>query len=140
VRDALDDIALQLLGVMLREAHCTLEILPAETLIGERIAAVEARTPAAVCVASLPGDLMATRHVCKRLRARLPDLCLIVGRLLNSHKAPERSGRILKAAGSQHVASTLEELRDLLQQVVRGGRPSAAPKQLQSGSGPATAR
>src|SRR5690606_6439685 len=36
VRDTLDDIALQLLSVMLREAYCTLEILSPETLIGER--------------------------------------------------------------------------------------------------------
>src|SRR5690606_21571050 len=34
VRDTLDDIALQLLRVLLREAHCTLEILSPETLIG----------------------------------------------------------------------------------------------------------
>ena len=139
VRDMLDDLALQLLGVMLREVHGTLEILSAETLIGERIAEVEARKPAAVCIVSLPGDLMATRHMCKRLRARLPDLCLVVGRLLNSRKAPERSCRILKGAGAQHVVSTLEELRDLLQQVVRGARPGATAKEVQAESGPAMA-
>jgi hypothetical protein len=119
VRDLLDDIALRLLSVMLREVHCTLEILSADMLIGERIAEVEARQPAAVCIASLPGDLTATRHVCKRLRARLPGLPLIVGRLLNSRKAPERSCQLLKAAGAQHVASTLEEFRDLLRQAIR---------------------
>jgi hypothetical protein len=140
VRDTLDDIALQLLRVMLREVHCTLEILSPETLIGERIAEVEARKPAAVCIASLSGDLMATRHVCKRLRARLPGLPLVVGRLLNSRKAPERSRRLLKAAGAQHVVSTLEELRDLLQQVVRNARPGATPEELQLNPGLAAAR
>jgi len=139
VRDTLDDIALQLLRVMLREVHCTLEILSPQTLIGERIAEVEVRRPAAVCIASLPGDLMATRHVCKRLRARLPALPLIVGRLLNSRKAPERSRQLLKAAGAQHVVSTLEELRDLLQQVVRSA-PGATPDELQLNSGLAAAR
>lgn len=135
VRDTLDDIALRLLRVMLREVHCTLEILSPETLIGERIAEVETRKPAAVCIASLPGGQMATRHVCKRLRARLPGLPLIVGRLLNSRKVTERSRQLLKAAGAQHVASTLEELRDLLQQVVHNARPSATPEQLQLNSG-----
>ncbi|MEX2494541.1 MAG: AI-2E family transporter [Woeseia sp.] len=125
VRDTLDEIALQLLGVMLREVHCSLEILSPDTLIGERIAEVEARKPAAVCIASLPGDLMATRHVCKRLRARLPGLPLIVGRLLSSRNAPERSRQLLKAAGAQQVVSTLEEFRDLLQQVVRNALPGA---------------
>ena len=135
VRDMLDDIALQLLRVMLREVHCTLEILSPETLIGERIAEVEARNPAAVCIVSLPGDLMATRHVCKRLRARLPGLRLIVGRLPNSRKAPERSSRILKAAGAQHVASTLDELRDMLQEIVRTVRPGAASEEPQPPTG-----
>lgn len=135
VRDTLDDIALRLLRMMLREVHCTLEILSPETLIGERIAEVETRKPAAVCIASLPGGQMATRHVCKRLRARLPGLPLIVGRLLNSRKVTARSRQLLKAAGAQHVASTLEELRDLLQQVVHNARPGATPEQLQLGSG-----
>jgi hypothetical protein len=134
VRDPLDDIALQLLAVMLREVHCTLEILSPQTLIGERIAEVEGRKPAAVCIASLPGDLMATRHVCKRLRARLPGLSLMVGRLLSSRKAPERSCQLLKAAGAQHVVSTLEELRDLLQQVVRNSRPDATAEESRSNS------
>ncbi|HEX2138898.1 MAG TPA: AI-2E family transporter [Woeseiaceae bacterium] len=134
VRDTLDDIALQLLGVLLRETDCTLQILSPEALIGERIAEVEARKPAAVCIASLPGDLMATRHVCKRLRARLPAVPLIVGRLLNSRSAPERSRQLLKAAGAQHVVSTLDEFRDLLQQVVRNARPGATAEEgLNSG-------
>ena len=139
VRDTLDEIALQLLGVMLREAHCTLEILSPEALIGERIAAVEERKPAAVCIASLPGDLAATRHVCKRLRARLPNLPLIVGRLLNARKAPERSVQLLKAAGAQHVAATLEELRDLLQQVVRNKQQGLRREQPQLNLGVAEA-
>ncbi|HEX5766430.1 MAG TPA: AI-2E family transporter [Woeseiaceae bacterium] len=135
VRDMLDDIALQLLRVLLREAHCTLEILSPETLIGERIAEVEERKPAAVCIASLPGDLAATRHVCKRLRARLPNLPLFVGRLLNSRKAPERSVHLLKAAGAQHVAATLGEMRDLLQQLVRSKQTGLAHEQVQFDSG-----
>ena len=122
VRDPLDDVALQLLRLMLREVNCTLEILSPETLVGERIAEVELRKPAAVCIASLPGDLTAARHVCKRLRARLAGVPLFVGRLLTSRKVPERSRQLLKAAGAQHVVATLEELRSLLQQVVRNVR------------------
>jgi predicted PurR-regulated permease PerM len=140
VRDELDALALQLLGVMLREFHCVLEILPADTLIGERIAEVEARRPAAVCIASLPGDLTATRHVCKRLRARLPGLPVVVGRLLSSRRAPERSCQLLKSAGAQHVVSTLEEFRDLLRQVVRNARPAARPEEAPPAPGLAAAR
>jgi hypothetical protein len=140
VRDALDTLALQLLGVLLRDSRCVLEILPADTLIGERIAEVEARQPAAVCVASLPGELTTTRHVCKRLRARLPGLPIVVGRLLSSRKAPERSGQLLKSAGAEHVASTLEEFRDLLRQVVRNARPATQPEAVPQNASLAAAR
>lgn len=140
VRDALDSLALQLLGVMLRESRCVLEILPADTLIGERIAEVEARQPAAVCVVSLPGELTTTRHLCKRLRARLPGLPIVVGRLLSSRKAPERSCQLLKSAGAEHVASTLEEFRDLLRQVVRNARPATRPEEVPQNASLATAR
>ena len=130
VRDPLDDIALQLLGLTLREVDCTFEILSSDTLIGERIAQVEARKPAAVCIASLPGDLRATRHICKRLRARAPVLPLVVGRLLVSGM-PERSRELLKAAGAQHVVATLGEMRDVLRRTVLDARAdggSAGPR------------
>lgn len=132
VRGALDDIALQLVRTMLREVDGTLEVLSPETLIGERIAEVEARKPAAVCLASLPGDLTSTRHVCKRLRERMPELPIVVGRLLTARKVPERSHELLKAAGVQHVVPTLEELRDHLQRVARNATPAVAPEASQS--------
>ena len=122
VRDKLDEIALELLGAMLREEPCKLEILSPEMLVGERIAEVVARRPAAVCIPSLPpGDLTATRHACKRLRARVPGLPVIVGRL-SASKSPARSQDLLRAAGARHVAVSLEELRDFLRPVVRDAR------------------
>src|SRR5690606_31099021 len=82
VRDNLDELALQLLRVLLGEEPCELEIVPAEALVGEKIAEIEERRPAAVCVLSLPpGDLTAMRHAAKRLRARVTGIPVIVGRL-----------------------------------------------------------
>jgi predicted PurR-regulated permease PerM len=124
--DELDSIALRLLAVVLRDEHCDLEILPHEMLIGERIAQVEAQRPAAVCIPSLPpGDLTPTRHASKRLRARLPALKLIVGRL-GDQQAPVRSTRILRGAGAQQVAASLAEMREALLPIVREARSAAA--------------
>ena len=129
VHGSLDEVALQLLRTMLLDADCELEILSPDILIGERIAEVEARKPAAVCLVSLPGNLAATRHVCKRLHVRLPELPIVVGRLLTSRKAPKRSQELLKAAGARHVVSTLEEVRDQLQRLSQNVAPTAAPKE-----------
>jgi predicted PurR-regulated permease PerM len=124
VRDKLDELALQLLAVTLREEHCDLEILPSQMLLGERIAVVEARAPAAVCIPSLPpGGLTATRHVCKRLRTRFPELNLIVGRF-GDPEVPARSRQLLREAGARQVVSTMKELGDILRQLVRDARPA----------------
>src|SRR5690606_10298900 len=99
VRDKVDEIALQLLAVLLRRERCDFEILPSEALLGEKIAEVEAKRPAAVCVLSLPpGDLTATRHAAKRLRARVPSVAVVFGRL-GGGAATERSRRLLRTVG-----------------------------------------
>ncbi len=123
VRDRFDEIALALLGVLLQEEPCGLEILAADKLVGERIAQVEAQRPSAVCILSLaPGELAATRYVVKRLRARLPELGLAVGRL-GADNASERGAQLARAAGAARVASSLAELRDLLVPVVHAVQP-----------------
>ena len=128
VRDKVDEIALQLLGVLLRDEPCELTILSPDMLIGERVAQVETQRPAVVCLTSLPpGDLTALRHACKRLRTRLPEVKLIVGRL-GAPKATARSGELLHAAGAQQVIATLSELRDVVRRLVRELHPVEAVK------------
>lgn len=121
-RDALDEVALHLLRAMLVEQQCELEILSPDRLVGERLAEVEQRKPAAVCVVSLPpGDLATTKHACKRLRARDASLKIFVARL-EAQNAPARSRDLLQAAGATLVTETLEELRDALLPVLRAAR------------------
>jgi predicted PurR-regulated permease PerM len=125
--DGLDEIALQLLAVMLRAEHCTLEILSSERLVGERIAEIVDRTPAAICIPSMPpGDLTGVRHACKRLRARLPTTKLIAGRLGASPVA-DRSNRLLAAAGCEVVTSSLDDMRKVLRRIVRDAATAAMP-------------
>ena len=118
-QDRLDEIALKLLGVLLRrERGCELEILSADKLIGERIADAEQRAPAAVCVVTLPpGDLGAARGVCKRLRARLPEIPILVGRFGES-TSHERKQHALIDAGASRVTDRLGELAEELVAIV----------------------
>ena len=118
-QDRLDEIALRLLGVLLRrERGCELEIFSADKLIGERIADVEQRAPAAVCVVTLPpGDIGAARGVCKRLRARFPDLPILVGRFGES-TSHERQQNALVEAGASRVTDRLGGLAEELVAIV----------------------
>jgi predicted PurR-regulated permease PerM len=140
VRDEVEETALQLLGVLLRNEHCELRTLSPDTLIGERMAEVEKRKPAAVCIASLPpGDLTALRHVCKRLHTRLPDLKLVVGRL-GAPKATARSEELLRAAGAQLVVPTLAELSEAVQRLARELQPAAGRSAAAEEDAPSSTR
>lgn len=135
VRDRLDAIALELLGVMLRDEPCTVEVLSPEMLVGERIAEVEARKPAAVCVISLPpGDLTAARHASKRLRARIPSVPVFVGRL-GGPATPHRSRRLLQSAGARDVEFSLVGLAELLRPIVREAAREALESAKRDSSG-----
>jgi len=126
VRDRLDALALELLAVLLRDEPCDVEILSPDTLVGERIAAVAAAKPAAVCVLSLPpGDLAASRHASKRIRARVPGVPIVVGRLGRTG-APARSRERLREAGVRDVEFSLARLADALRPIVREAARTAA--------------
>jgi hypothetical protein len=132
-RDKLDEIALNILRVLLLEESCELEVLSPDCLVGERVAAVEARKPAAVCVTSLPpGGLTATRHAFKRLRARMPGLKVIIGRL-GAPQASARSAERLHSGGPEQVAATFAELKATVLRLLHGNgsagprKPASAP-------------
>jgi hypothetical protein len=76
--------------------------------------------PAVVCIGALPSGGLAshTRHLCKRLRTRFPDLRIVVGRW--GRKGPtEDVGELVLAAGADLVGTTLLETRDQIQTVSR---------------------
>jgi hypothetical protein len=80
-----------------------------------------------VCLGALPASGLAarTRYLSKRLRARFPDLRIIVGRWgLREEDGTAR--RHLEAAGASYVGTTLVETRDHLQ-TVYGLEPVTTP-------------
>lgn len=80
-RDDEDHLALEMLEQVLDGSKWQLEIVPVEALAVELLQIVAREKPALVFIGSLaPGGLTHTRYLCKRLRARFPDLKVIVGR------------------------------------------------------------
>jgi hypothetical protein len=71
-----------------------------------------------VCLGAIPAGSRSThtRYLCKRLRARFPDLRIIVGRW-GLRAAEARARRQLEAAGADSVGVTLVETREHLQRV-----------------------
>ena len=70
-----------MLRYVLDPARWDLEVIAPATLTGELLDRVAERRPGAICIATTPpGGLAHTRYLCKRLRARFPDLKIVVGR------------------------------------------------------------
>ena len=118
VHDEADLLGLEMLRHLVDPARWEIELCSPQLLASEVIALVEETRPAAVCIGALPASRGGThtRYLCKRLRARFPDLRIIVGRWgLRDPAGPVR--RHLEAAGADHVGLTLVETRGHLQQV-----------------------
>ena len=127
VRDEADELGLIMLGHIVDPACWTIELTSPLLLASEVIRLVERTRPAAVCLGALPASGLAarTRYLSKRLRARFPDLRIIVGRW-GLREEDETERRHLEVAGASYVGTTLVETREHLQTVY--GLEPAAPR------------
>jgi hypothetical protein len=88
-----------------------MEILSMEMLSAELVTLAGVKAPAVVCIGALPpGGLARTRYLCKRLRARLPDAKIVVGRWGLKDSVEQNEEELLEA-GADHVETTLHETR-----------------------------
>jgi len=110
-RDKADQLALNMLGQLLKISGCDLEVLSTRSLSAELIDRVRQEKPALVCITALPpGGLTHASHLCKRLRALDPDLKILVGRWGQKDNVERMKQRLL-AAGASFVGSSLAETR-----------------------------
>lgn len=111
VSDGLDELSLRLLGKMLEGSRCDFRVLSANMLSAEVVARVREQPEALICLASLPPNGIArTRYLCKRLRADIPGVKLLVCRWgAGEHVARVREK--LLSAGADHITLSLRETR-----------------------------
>jgi hypothetical protein len=78
-------------------------------LSAEMVTLAGEKEPAVVCIGAMPpGGLAHTRYLCKRLRARLPDAKIVVGRWGLAGDL-EQNQEQLKEAGADQVEMNLLE-------------------------------
>jgi predicted PurR-regulated permease PerM len=104
-----DELALVMFRQLLDPARFEVELASAEVLSSEVVALVSTTQPKVICVSALPpGGLAHARYLCKRLRARYPDVKILVGRWgLPRHR--EENWDVLLSAGADHVSGRLLE-------------------------------
>jgi hypothetical protein len=113
-RDGADELSLEMLKQLLPASKWEMATLPSEVLSSELLERAEKSEPAVVCIASLPpGGLAHTRYLCKRLRARCPDIKIVVGRW-GLKGSVDQNRDSLQEAGADWVGTSLVETRNQL--------------------------
>jgi predicted PurR-regulated permease PerM len=130
-RDEGEELALVMLGQMLRMKGYTLEVISSKKLTAELLDHLKQETPAVVCIGSLPpGGLAQARYLCKRIRQQAPDVKILIGRWGESEKA-ERMEKRLREAGANQMATTLHASRDQILPLLQVAA-NAAPAETKS--------
>jgi predicted PurR-regulated permease PerM len=112
--DDADRAALEMLKNLLDPLRWNLEVIASETLSAELLDKVAEKQPSLVCLAATPpGGLAHTRYLCKRLRARFPDLKIHVCRWDYHSSAQSNPGHLLEA-GADSISATLLQTRQQL--------------------------
>jgi predicted PurR-regulated permease PerM len=130
-RDEVDELALLMFQQLLDPARYEIDLTKTALLTSEVVALVVETCPALVCIGAVPpGGLAQTRYLCKRLRARFPDLKIVVGRW-GFRENTEEALAHLRADGSiDYVGTSLRETRDEVMRLVQQAAsltPEAVP-------------
>jgi predicted PurR-regulated permease PerM len=110
-RDEVDHAGTDLLAHLLDPVRWEVEMAADETLASELLTRVENVRPAAVVIGSLPpGGLAHTRYLVTRLRARFPDLKIVVGRWGRDAEFADDGEKVgVGGGGADAVEATLAE-------------------------------
>ncbi|MDQ3495267.1 MAG: AI-2E family transporter [Pseudomonadota bacterium] len=114
-RDGIDELAVTMLSRLLRTERFDYEAATSASLVSDVIARIEQSPPDVLFIASIPpGGLSHTRYLCKRLRARFPDLRIVVGRLgLYEDERAEQAGQLQEAGADRLVLGLAEAVSEL---------------------------
>src|SRR5262249_18302846 len=114
-RGAQDLLALEMLCQVLDPMRWKVDITPVEALAAEVVARVVKEAPAVVCIGSLPpGGLAQKGYICKRLRTRVQEVKILVGRwgLVDNL---QRTQEQFTEAGADALTTAILETRNQLE-------------------------
>ena len=111
--DEADRLSLEALAGMLPKRRWEVTVVGVATLVSELVERAEQLRPHVICIGALPPSGLAhVRYLCKRLRARFPDVHILVGRW--GDPEVESLSATLTDAGATAVEGTLTEVKNLL--------------------------
>jgi hypothetical protein len=118
-RDDVDEIALVMFRQLLDPDRYEVDLTKTPLLTSEVVARVVDTRPALVCIGAVPpGGLAQARYLCKRLRARFPELKIVVGRWGLREDTDETLAH-LRSEGIDYVGTSLRDTRDEVMRLVQ---------------------
>jgi predicted PurR-regulated permease PerM len=119
-RDAVDEVALGMLQQL--SANERIDWIPgrAAHLVSDIVALVESERPDVLCIGSVPpGGLSHAKHLCLRVRARSPNVAILVGRWGLYAEDLGKTRTALEGAGATALSTRLSEARLQLQELAQ---------------------
>jgi predicted PurR-regulated permease PerM len=118
-RGEVDAVGLLMLRSRLAPSRVALDVASPELLSSEVVDGAREHGADIVVIGALPpGGLAQARYLCKRLRAGVPGVRIVVGRWCVTDDT-DAMRQALLAAGADAVGTTLTETRDLVLQFIR---------------------
>ncbi|MDB5340179.1 MAG: family transporter [Planctomycetaceae bacterium] len=109
-----DGVALEMLRSTLSDTPGPMRIVSAHKTDSAFVAGIVQDRPALICIASIPpGGLVTARGLCKRLRAALPDVPIVIGRW-GQQRQNQNEREQLMLAGASAVTTTQAETCNVL--------------------------
>ncbi len=109
--DEREEVALEMLRRVLGRGRARLDIISSKATAAEVVQRVADEKPPLVCIASVPPRSNAqARYLCKRLRAKFPQLPVVVG-CWGGREEDAKAADHLRAAGASQVTTSLRETR-----------------------------
>jgi predicted PurR-regulated permease PerM len=130
-KDEADELAGQMLAILLNKKGVETKALSAKTLLTEYLEEVEKNNTNIICVSCVPpSGLRHARYVCKRLRTRFPELKIIVGIWNSPEEIQSVKDRLLPVA-VETIVVTLQQAAEqisALLTVTESSLPAPVPE------------
>jgi CheY-like chemotaxis protein len=134
-RDEADEIAAMMLAQVLEASGCVVQAVSVTGRASEMVDLVEQRQPAVVCISATPPTaVMHARYLCTRLRARMPEVSLVVG-LWDTPGDLMKAKKRIGCGQNTHVMATLAEAQEQIRLLIEPLLPPGE-KQTQAENGP----
>jgi predicted PurR-regulated permease PerM len=122
-----DEVVLLGLAKLLDGHRYEMDVISPDMLASEMVTLLGQKQPGMVCIGALaPGGLAHARYLCKRIRARFPEIKILVGRW-GASESIETARATLTSAGADRVAATLLEAHEQLVRLAQLTPAAATP-------------